>query len=139
MIQSLDSTPEKRTKFVNQLRALATEAHYQWRQLYAQLCLRAIEQLEPAVFQADFLAPLLSLAGDRVANVRFTVAKAFKRMTEVEKYADLQESTEVKEVFEKLKSDKDADVVFFLTGTLPPRLSNYGIPTKKSGPMANSQ
>eukprot|EP01122_Echinamoeba_exundans_P007798 TRINITY_DN2473_c0_g1_i1.p1 TRINITY_DN2473_c0_g1~~TRINITY_DN2473_c0_g1_i1.p1 ORF type:complete len:587 (-),score=154.87 TRINITY_DN2473_c0_g1_i1:119-1879(-) len=139
MIQSLDSTPEKRTKFVNQLRALATETHYQWRQLYAQLCLRAIEQLEPSVFQADFLAPLLSLAGDRVANVRFTVAKAFKRMTEIEKYAELKESTEVIEVFEKLKGDKDADVVFFLTGSLPPRLANYGVPTKKSGPMASSQ
>lgn len=137
-MKSLEGNPDKRTKFTDQLRALSTEAHYQWRQLYAQLCVRAIEQLEPSTFKVEFLNPLLSLAGDRVPNVRFTVAKALKTMTEYENYSELREEAEVKEAFEKLKSDKDADVIFHLTGQLPPRLANYGVPLRRSQQTSNS-
>lgn len=139
MITSLETTPEKKTKFVNQLRALATAEHYQLRQLFGQLCLRAIEQLSPATFEAEFLPQLLPLAGDRVANVRFTVAQALKRLEELEGFSAVRERAEVQEVVNKLKGDKDADVVYYLTGQLPPRLANYGVPAKKSGQVSSSQ
>jgi HEAT repeat protein len=81
--QSLESNSDKRKSFLDQLKALAKETHYQWRQLFAQLCFYGAEQLEKAVFEEEFLPLLIELASDKVPNTRFTAAKALRRMADL--------------------------------------------------------
>jgi hypothetical protein len=83
LAQSLETNQEKRTAFVEQIKALAKESHYQWRQLYAQLCVYGAEQLDKSLFETEFLPSLIELTSDKVPNTRFNAAKAIRRMADL--------------------------------------------------------
>jgi len=91
---------------------------------YANICERLAGLIDEETLENEFIDTLLDLASDRVANVRFAVARAIRRLLEVGSFPN--KADDLKNKLEILKQDKDKDVVFFATGELP----NRSPPTK---------
>lgn len=84
-------------------------------------CLHAsnilINSIEESVVQSTIVPLIISLASDKVANIRFNVAKTIELIYPAIKSND-SSTNDVKKCLDKLLNDKDSDVKYYSTRAL---------------------
>ncbi|KJE96097.1 serine/threonine-protein phosphatase 4 regulatory subunit 1 [Capsaspora owczarzaki ATCC 30864] len=82
---------------------------------YVQICQHFVEVVAPEAFTTRFLPSLLSLANDRVANVRLSLARLITQTLLVRDYfVALSTSDAVfQSTLQQLRTDRDRDVAYY--------------------------
>ncbi|KAL6051210.1 Serine/threonine-protein phosphatase 4 regulatory subunit 1 [Balamuthia mandrillaris] len=118
LIQRLSESTNKdlQKEYLDQILAFATETSFVDRQLFVNICGRLVGHSPTiGVFRDKFLPRLLTLAEDKVANVRLAVSQVlFDISANYPQICDEQ----VSQVLEKLAHDKDRDVAYFAGGAV---------------------
>eukprot|EP01112_Ceratiomyxa_fruticulosa_P007078 TRINITY_DN1827_c0_g1_i1.p1 TRINITY_DN1827_c0_g1~~TRINITY_DN1827_c0_g1_i1.p1 ORF type:complete len:649 (-),score=104.29 TRINITY_DN1827_c0_g1_i1:162-2108(-) len=110
-----ENVPESAT---SKVLALASSNYFGSRQIYVHICEHLLTQVPSHIFETIFLPPLLGLTHDEVANVRFALARLLsQKLVSYDNFA----TKGVLVSLDKLKTDKDRDVLYF--SNLAPSLS----------------
>ena len=103
-----------KNSLLHHILANAEARPYQKRQMLPYIAVEVCKTGNYKLFEEAFLAPLLQLANDDVANVRLIVAKCAADILEEE---TLKEHDSLLKALEQLKQDQDRDVAYFSGNT----------------------
>ncbi|CAG8553307.1 13790_t:CDS:10, partial [Ambispora leptoticha] len=111
-------------ELINQVKQFSTDAGFRGRVVYIQMVNALISKntISKTEFETHFLPALVSLASDRVSNVRIALARLVGEICRLEQ-GYVNPSTrpiEVNELIKLLARDSDVDVRAFVYSLLPP-------------------
>ncbi|CAG8527900.1 8720_t:CDS:10 [Ambispora gerdemannii] len=111
-------------ELINQVKQFATDAGFRGRVVYVQIVNALISKntISKIEFETHFLPALVSLASDRVSNVRIVLARLVSDICRSERgYANPStRPIEANELIKLLAQDSDVDVRAFVYSLLPP-------------------
>lgn len=117
LLVHLYPSPPHYQDFLNKISQLITRGSFQQRQMFAYICQQIIELNAVEVFNNDFCSKFCSLATDRVANVRYVVARVLA--TSVVNNTNWNGHAELGRIVRELRNDPEADIAALAAAQLP--------------------
>lgn len=107
VLSSGQQNPAMAERFLDKLTEFGQDNYFISRQIFVHACASASQTVPPATLKEKLLPSLIRLADDKVPNVRLLVARTLSQLSRSPEF----QTEEVTKALEKLKLDRDRDVV----------------------------
>lgn len=103
IIKSIQSNQELLETFLKELNTMPSDPSYQTRQLYANICLQVLGNIDNELFEKEFLSNVISLSNDKVPNVRIIIYKCLNNLLKI----DLKDKEKIQNILDNMEIDVD--------------------------------